>query len=180
MTAATDRSQFRDLLAHMAAKATAKLPECTGRIEKAVALLLNHDVDYHPEDGSAIVNSCTDPTKVHHVTGSTCDCQDFPQAPHGFCKHRLSVALLTRVRQRLPPIVAPMATAAESQALPEAAASVNFRAMVGQFECQFTLRGSDENALLERLQALVQRPDVRPLPKPAPKTGGWKPRQGRF
>jgi hypothetical protein len=30
------------------------------------------------------------------VVNGHCDCQDFARAPHGFCKHRLSAAILRR------------------------------------------------------------------------------------
>jgi hypothetical protein len=46
-----------------------------------------------------------------------------------------------------------------------------------------TLRGDTEAELFERLQAVLKRPDIRPLPaKPAPRAQGqWKQRtyQGR-
>jgi hypothetical protein len=64
-----------------------------------------------------------------------------------------------------------------SQPLPEAPASVNFRAMLRGFEVQITLRDQAESALLVRLDALLKRQDLRPIPKPAPKTGTWKGRQ---
>jgi hypothetical protein len=66
-------------------------------------------------------------------------------------------------------------------ALPEAPVSVNVRVLFAGHEVQWTLRGSDEAQVTERLQALLKRPDVRPLPKPAPKSGSWKqrPSQGR-
>jgi hypothetical protein len=31
-----------------------------------------------------------------------------------------------------------------------------------------------EDALRGRLQTLLKRQDLRPIPKPAPRTGGWK------
>jgi hypothetical protein len=58
--------------------------------------------------------------------------------------------------------------------LPEAPVSINLRAMMGGFEVQITLRDHDESALLTRLGALLKRPDIRPVPKPAPRPGGWK------
>lgn len=41
--------------------------------------------------------------------------------------------------------------------------------MVSGFEVQMTLRDTDEAALLTRLQAVLKRPDVKPMPKPAPR-----------
>jgi hypothetical protein len=51
--------------------------------------------------------------------------------------------------------------------------------MVGQHEVQFTVRGHDEADVFARVQALLARKDVRPLPaKPAPKAQGqWKGRR---
>src|SRR5215831_16833913 len=96
-----DRQRFRAVLAEIADKARTTLPECDGRVDAAVKLVLAGDVEYHPEDGSALVNSCADPTKVYHVKGQTCDCRDFAQAPKGLCKHRLSVMLTIRVQEIL-------------------------------------------------------------------------------
>jgi hypothetical protein len=49
--------------------------------------------------------------------------------------------------------------------------------MVGGFEVQMTLRDATEGAILERLQVLLTRQDIKPLPKPAStKSGNWKQR----
>ena len=61
--------------------------------------------------------------------------------------------------------------------LPEAPASLNVKVLVQGHEVQVTLRGTDEAALLGRLQALLTRQDIRPIPKPAPRTGGWQKRR---
>jgi hypothetical protein len=63
--------------------------------------------------------------------------------------------------------------------LPEAPASVNFKAMLGGFETQITLRDTDESRLLARLQALLNDRRIQPVPKPAPRSGGqpWKQRR---
>jgi hypothetical protein len=58
--------------------------------------------------------------------------------------------------------------------LPEAPASVNVRVLLAGHEVQLTLRGTDEGQVLQRLQEALARPDVRPLPKPAPKAGAWR------
>jgi hypothetical protein len=60
--------------------------------------------------------------------------------------------------------------------LPEARASLNFKAMIGGYEVQMTLRDDTEGAILARLQVLLKRPDIRPVPKPAPRAGSWKQR----
>jgi hypothetical protein len=162
----TNRQQFRSLLASIADKAKATLPECNGRVESAVKLVLNDDIEYHAEDGSALVNSCTNAGRVYHVKGGVCDCQDFARAPRGFCKHRLAVAMLVRLHEALPddaPVAAPVAP------LPEAPASVNLKVLVAGHEVMVTLRDTDEATLFERLHAVLKRSDVRPLPKPQPR-----------
>jgi hypothetical protein len=61
--------------------------------------------------------------------------------------------------------------------LPEAPASCNVRLLVGPHEVQWTLRGQDEDEVFARLQALLARKDVQPLPpKPARPQGQWKQR----
>jgi hypothetical protein len=49
-----DRAAWREAVAQIATKAKAKLPDCNGRVEKAVALVLAGDVTLN-EDGSATV-----------------------------------------------------------------------------------------------------------------------------
>ena len=46
--------------------------------------------------------------------------------------------------------------------------------MVGNFDVQLTLRDETEAALLDRLQVLLKRQDIRPLPTPVPRSGHWK------
>ena len=53
---------WRDAVAQVAAKAKEKLPECDGRVEKAVALVLAGRVTLN-RDGSATVTSQKDPTR---------------------------------------------------------------------------------------------------------------------
>jgi hypothetical protein len=48
------RAAWREAVADIADKARAKLPECNGRVDKAVALVLNGDVELLP-DGKARV-----------------------------------------------------------------------------------------------------------------------------
>ena len=54
---------------------------------------------------------------------------------------------------------------------------MNFKAMIGGFETQITLRDADESRLLARLEALLKDQRIRPIPKPAPRAAGqWKKR----
>ena len=177
----TDRTHYRELVAQVAEKAKAKLPQAVnGRIEKAVALVLQGDVEPPAADGSITVYSGTDATRRYVLHGTGCTCADFErgQAPQGWCCHRIAAGIQKRVAELLPPAlesgqeVYPMSTP-----LPEAPASLNVKVLVQGHEVQVTLRGTDEAALLGRLQALLTRQDIRPIPKPAPRTGGWQKRR---
>jgi hypothetical protein len=180
-----DRQRFRQVLAEIADKAKAKLPQCNGRVEKAVTLVLNNDIDYHPEESTALVHSCTDAAKTYHVRGKYCECPDYERAPQHLCKHVLGVMFLVRLQQVLVAetpqnIEAPHEPPGiPGDHLPEAPASCNVRVLVGGHEVQWTLRGHDEAEVFTRLQTLLARKDVRPLlPKPAPRAPGqWKRRE---
>ena len=80
------RAIWRAAVNEVAAKATAALPECNGRVEKAVALVLSGDVDVLP-DGTARVASQANGQTVYHIVNGHCDCKDYPNAPQGWCKH---------------------------------------------------------------------------------------------
>jgi hypothetical protein len=90
MTTSTDRQQFREVLAGLVAKTLTKIPALNGRVEKACKLVLGHDVELHP-DGTALVNSLTDPTRAYQVSPGLCLCKDFDHAPEHLCCHRLAV-----------------------------------------------------------------------------------------
>jgi hypothetical protein len=65
------RQQFRALVADVAARAKARLPESVnGRIESAVKLVLVHDVTPQA-DGSILVGSSTDPLKTYRLEGTS-------------------------------------------------------------------------------------------------------------
>ena len=82
------RAVWREAVAAIADKAKAKLPECNGRTDKAVALVLNGDVELLP-DGTAKVASQSNGSTAYHVVNGHCDCRDYEKAPHQYCKHRL-------------------------------------------------------------------------------------------
>jgi hypothetical protein len=73
---APTRHAFRAALAEIAQKAKATLPECNGRVDAAVALVLAGDVELSP-DGSALVGSQSHPEKVYRVEHGQCECKDY-------------------------------------------------------------------------------------------------------
>ena len=79
----------------VATRAKAALPQCTARIDKAVKLALAGDVRLL-EDGTALVVSQSNGNTIYQVVADRCDCPDAANAPSGFCKHRLAVAIATR------------------------------------------------------------------------------------
>jgi hypothetical protein len=97
------------------------------------------------------------------------------KAPQGLCKHRLGAAIYKRAttlaKQRLEqldsnrnghqvttqPTEASKAEAPVANALPEAPASCNVYVTVAGRKVQMTLRDSDEQRLLARLEALLKR-----------------------
>jgi hypothetical protein len=87
-TLSPNRAAWREAMAAIAEKAKAKLPECNGRVDKAVAIVLNGDVELLP-DGTAKVASQSNGTAEYLVVNGECTCKDFAKAPHGFCKHRV-------------------------------------------------------------------------------------------
>jgi hypothetical protein len=177
MISPTDRQTFRATVAEVAERAKAKLPQAiNGRLEKAVRLVLQGDVEPPAADGSITVYSATDPTRRYVLQGPTCTCADFErgQAPGGWCAHRVAAGIAKRASEVLPPAaVEDLRPSEPVTPLPEAPASCNVRVLIAGHEVQWTLRGHVEAEVMERLTALLKRPDVKPVPKPAPK-GNWK------
>src|SRR5262245_9934421 len=150
------RAAWREAVAEIADKAKAKLPECNGRVDKAVALVLNGDVELLP-DGTAKVASQSNGTTTYHVVNGHCDCRDFEKAPHQFCKHRLSAAIARRAQELAkakldapaasladPPSQPPPAQPeAPTAPLPEAPVSITLKTTLHGHEVLVTLRGVD-------------------------------------
>jgi hypothetical protein len=82
----TTRQAWRKAVADVADNARTKLPECTGRVDSAVKLVLAGDVVLQV-DGTAKVASQCNGTAAYLVVNGECSCKDFAKAPHGFCKH---------------------------------------------------------------------------------------------
>jgi hypothetical protein len=181
---------FLDELRASVEQFTLTHPEREAELAKAHALIRQGRVVPSPTDPAIGQVLSSDGQKVYHINGS-CDCD---AGKHGReCSHTKAWRLYQYIERRQASRIAQEPTSATRPtagtstvvatptALPEARASLNFKALIGGFETQITLRSDTEEELLQRLQALIKRPDVRPLPKPAPKTGNWKqrPSQGR-
>jgi hypothetical protein len=158
MTTST-RDLFRSTVADLADKARVTLPDSNGRIDSAVKLVLAGDVLLQ-DDGTALVQSGTDPLTMYTVNG-TCACRDFPQAPQHFCKHRIARAMMIRTDraidvtpQQLSPGPAPI--------FPERPVSMNVHVPVCGRDVLVTLRGTDEAAVLARLETLLAKYPIEP------------------
>jgi hypothetical protein len=92
------RTAWRAAVADIAAKA--KLPECNGRVDSAVKIVLAGDVELLA-DGTATVASQSNGSTAYHVVNGHCDCRDYEKAPHQLCKHRLGAAIVRRAQELL-------------------------------------------------------------------------------
>jgi hypothetical protein len=83
-TFSPDRTALREALAGLASRTQTKLPALNGRVEKACKLVLAGDVELH-EDGTALVNSLSDPTRAYQLAQVEAAAQwlkaQAPQAP---------------------------------------------------------------------------------------------------
>src|SRR5262245_58179866 len=91
----TTRQAWREAVAEIAERAKQTLPECNGRVDKAVAIVLNGDVELLP-DGQAKIASQSHGATQYVVCNGTCACKDFPKAPSGWCKHRIAAGMQKR------------------------------------------------------------------------------------
>ena len=89
------RQAWRDAVAEIAAKAKQTLPDCAGRVDRAVEIVLNHDVELL-DDGQARVCSQSHGQVVYHVVNGACTCKDYAKAPSHWCKHRIAAGLYKR------------------------------------------------------------------------------------
>jgi hypothetical protein len=147
------RTAWREAVAAIAEKAKAKLPECSGRVESAVKIVLAGDIELQA-DGTAKVASQSNGSTAYHIVNGHCDCRDFEKAPHQFCKHRLSAAIAQRAQELITAKVAttngqesaqgqPAQLAAPTVSLPEAPVSITLKATLNGHEVMVTLRGVD-------------------------------------
>jgi hypothetical protein len=145
----TTRQAWREAVAEIAERAKQTLPECHGRVDSAVKLVLAGDVELLA-DGRAKVTSQSNGTTVYVVCNGTCECKDFPRAPSGWCKHRIAAGLQKRaqalVQKKLSAGMSGKAEAPSQPApapLPEAPVSITLKASLHGHEVLVTLRGVD-------------------------------------
>ena len=154
------RAAWREAVAEIADKAKATLPQCNGRVERAVKIVLAGDVELLP-DGKAKVASQSNGTTAYFVVNGTCECRDFAKAPSGWCQHRIAASMakraypLAKAKLDAAPPARHEAPAEEAQVwrsnttpaptvpLPEAPASVNVHLELAGRQVQLTLRDSD-------------------------------------
>src|ERR671934_1756807 len=89
------RAAWREAVAEIAEKAKATLPECNGRVDSAVKIVLAGDVELL-DDGTAKVASQSNGTTQYFVVNGECQCKDFPKAPSSWCKHRIAAGIQKR------------------------------------------------------------------------------------
>src|SRR5262245_114432 len=181
------RAIWREAVTAVAERAKATLPQCHGRVDKAVALVLAGDVEVFP-DGTARVASQSNGQTIYRVVNGHCDCKDYSNAFEGWCKHRLAHAIAKRAyplaKAKLEAGTTGQSTPAQPAApatpLPEAPASVNVHLELAGRQVQLTLRDRDEGRLLARLDAVLQRFPlvVTPTSPPATAAEGWCPKHG--
>src|SRR5215831_14499308 len=89
------RQAWREAVAEIAEKAKATLPECNGRVDSAVKIVLAGDVEPQA-DGTAKVASQSNGQTAYHIVNGSCDCKDYPKAPSNWCKHRIAAGIHKR------------------------------------------------------------------------------------
>src|SRR5215510_3734246 len=98
------RAAWREAVQEIAERAKQTLPDCAGRVDRAVQMVLNHDVELL-EDGKARACSQSNGEVVYHVVNGECTCKDYAKAPSHWCKHRIAAGLYKRAsaltKQRL-------------------------------------------------------------------------------
>jgi hypothetical protein len=189
---------FTTALEQAAQLAHTAMPDKAAKIGAAAQLVKDGRV-FQLDSGAWQVESSSTPGTVYTVNGH-CSCKD-AHYRDAMCKHRLAtylsrkaLRLMAAPASEAPPAVQRKNSSVEpsqplpeapqeprknsSVTLPEAPASATAKVMVHGYEVLLTVRDTDESRLLARLQAVLARPDVRPIPKPAPRAQGqWKQRK---
>src|SRR5215475_11903161 len=191
------RQIWRDAVAEIAEKAKTTLPECNGRVDSAVKIVLNGDVELLP-DGKAQIASQSHGTTKYFIVNGECECKDYPKAPSHWCKHRIAAGLAKRARtlaktkleqfqsanngttepataqSQVQPQHEPVEAPTQSEPivtpvpLPEAKSSANVFVTLAGRKVQLTLRDHDEEQLLSRLEKLLSRFPSEEEPASAP------------
>ena len=91
------RTAWREAVATVADRAKDALPECNGRVDKAVAIVLAGDVELLPEGKAKVASQSNGATKYFVVNGA-CECPDYPKAPQAMCKHRIAYGIHKRAK----------------------------------------------------------------------------------
>lgn len=91
-------THFETAVCLAATRARAALPHSNGRVDKAMALVLDGAVELLDEH-SARVTSQQDGTTQYYVVNGTCQCADVPHAPQRMCTHRIARGLYVRAVQ---------------------------------------------------------------------------------
>ena len=89
------RKAWREAVQEIGEKAKATLPACAGRVDRAVQMVRNHDVELL-EDGKAKVASQSSGQVVYYLVNGECSCKDYAKAPSNWCKHRIAAGLYKR------------------------------------------------------------------------------------
>jgi hypothetical protein len=198
------RTAWRAAVAEIAEKAKATLPDCAGRVDRAVAIVLNHDVELL-DDGQARVCSQSNGKVVYHVVNGGCECRDYRdgKAPSGWCKHRIAAGLYKRAtalvqRQmngasngHVAPEPAPVQDEALVQAsapvapvavpatpLPEAPVSITLKATLHGHEVLVTLRGVDFASVKAQVEQAAQWLQAQAPAQGADQAEGWCAKHG--
>src|SRR5918911_4452927 len=81
------RTAWREAVAEIAEKAKATLPDCAGRVDRAVQMVLNHDVELL-ENGQAKVASQSNGQVVYHVVNGGGGCEENRKKAPKTCKEK--------------------------------------------------------------------------------------------
>src|SRR5262245_6321168 len=99
ITATVNTVQFDAALRALAARARARYAGEAARLDRGLVIALNGGATLHA-DGTASVQSASDPEIVYHVNGR-CDCRDAERAPEFRCKHTWAKCLVKRAQQQV-------------------------------------------------------------------------------
>ena len=80
------RTAWREAVAEIAEKAKVTLPDCVGRVDSAVKIVLAGDVELL-EGTKAKVASQSNGTTKYFIVNGECNCKDYAKAPSNWCKH---------------------------------------------------------------------------------------------